>query len=59
MFVFLFHISGNGYIEFAEFEKLIGHQLVIANYKNKCLREQFQVFDKDGDGYITGKDVKQ
>lgn len=33
---------------------MVGHQLLIANYKNKQLMSAFQQFDKDGDGYITG-----
>ncbi|XP_045181825.2 squidulin-like [Mercenaria mercenaria] len=51
--------DGNGYIEYKEFEKLVGHQLVIANYKNKQLRKAFENFDKDGDGYITATEIKQ
>ena len=54
IFLYLFQSAGNGYIEYPEFQRLIGHQMVIANYKNKCLRQQFEVFDKDGDGFITG-----
>jgi Ca2+-binding EF-hand superfamily protein len=48
-------IPGSGYIEYNEFERLVGHQLIIANYKNKQLKEAFSKFDKDGDGYITGE----
>ena len=50
--------SENGTVEYEEFEKLIGHQLVIANYKNQQLREAFGKFDKDGDGFITGEEIR-
>ena len=51
-------LSGNGTIEYDEFEKVIGKQLVIANYKTKQLREAFGKLDKDGDGFITAVEIR-
>lgn len=55
--IFLSCFAGNGFIEYKEYEHLVGQRLVIANYKNKELMKEFRKFDKDGDGFITGKSL--
>jgi len=46
---------GNGFIEYKEYERLVGRQMLIANYRHKQLLAAFRKFDKNGDGFITSK----
>ncbi|KAH3748501.1 calmodulin-like isoform X1 [Dreissena polymorpha] len=48
----------NGFIEYREFERLMAPRLIIANFKTKQLQLQFRRFDKDGDGFITGEEIR-
>ncbi|WAR17356.1 CALM-like protein [Mya arenaria] len=50
--------DNSGTIEYREFERLVGRQLVVANYRHKELQRQFRLFDKDGDGFITGEEIR-
>jgi len=47
--------TANGAIDFAEFQHLVGRELVASNFRRKELLKEFQKFDKDGDGFITGQ----
>ena len=47
-------LLGQECIDYNTYERMVGHQLMIASYKNKQMMHAFQQFDKDGNGFITG-----
>lgn len=51
-------VNGDGEIDFAEFLEMMARRLGTENNQNEELRQAFQVFDKDGDGHITGVELK-
>ncbi|KAF0910318.1 hypothetical protein E2562_001498 [Oryza meyeriana var. granulata] len=50
--------DGNGVIDFHEFLNLMAHILKDPD-SDKQLRETFQLFDKDGDGYISAAELRE
>ncbi len=59
-FFFLFKFLGNGLIDFDEFKLMMNRkgesQLEIFN--DELVNEAFRIFDKDGNGFITEKELR-
>ncbi|XP_042504557.1 probable calcium-binding protein CML11 [Macadamia integrifolia] len=51
--------NSNGLVEFSEFVALVAPDLLPAKppYNEEQLRQLFQVFDRDGNGYITAAEL--
>lgn len=49
---------GNGEIDFDEFLSMMAKKMKETDSEDE-IREAFKVFDKDGDGYLTQKELKQ
>lgn len=52
-------ISGNGYVEFEEYEKFMKKELKKMDYEQKLLLDAFKKFDKDGNGYVSFEELKK
>ncbi|KAH7666126.1 calcium-binding protein CML protein [Dioscorea alata] len=53
-----FESNENGTIEFGEFLNLIAHKMKATNDFEEELKEAFNVFDKDQNGYISPTELK-
>merc|ERR1712176_1715542 len=51
-------LDGNGTIEFKEFAELMKEKYAMEDQQSD-LREAFKMFDRDGDGFITLKELKK
>ncbi|KAL1810382.1 hypothetical protein ACET3Z_027372 [Daucus carota] len=49
--------NNNGLIEFSEFLALVAPELAEAPYSEKQMRVIFKMFDRDGDGFVTAKEL--
>ena len=53
-----FYFPGNGEIDFDEFLGMMAKKMKETDSEEE-IREAFRVFDKDGDGFLTHKELKQ
>ena len=53
-----FDIDGDGSIDFPEFLSMMAHKMK-ENNSEEDIRETFQVFDKDGNGFISAAELWQ
>ncbi|XP_078331212.1 neo-calmodulin-like [Crassostrea virginica] len=51
--------SGNGYVEFEEYEKFMKKELKKLDYEQKLFRDAFKKFDKDGSGFVSFEELKK
>ncbi|XP_061190078.1 calmodulin-like [Saccostrea echinata] len=51
--------SGNGYVEFEEYEKFMKKELKKLDYEQKLFMDAFKKFDKDGNGYVSFEELKK
>ena len=51
-------LLGNGEIDFEEFIQMMAKKMRESDSAEE-IREAFKVFDKDGDGYLNAKELKQ
>lgn len=51
--------DGDGYVSFAEFEKVMMKQVSIKEYEEKVLKDSFRMFDLNGDGFISKHELKK
>ncbi|XP_059146695.1 calmodulin-A-like [Physella acuta] len=50
--------DGNGTVEFKEFMDMMGKVMSLAD-PDEVIKETFQVFDKEGKGYIAAEELKR
>jgi len=55
----LYTYIGNGTIDFQEFVAMMARQMKSPQDEEIELRESFKVFDKNGDGFISGSELRQ
>lgn len=51
--------TGNGYVEFEEYEKFMKKELKKMDYEQKLLLDAFKKFDKDDNGYVSFEELKK
>ncbi|XP_022081065.1 calmodulin-like [Acanthaster planci] len=51
-------LDGNGRIEFSEFRKMMARRMRLKSTEQK-IRDAFNVFDKNGDGYISAEELNE
>ncbi|XP_048728930.1 uncharacterized protein LOC125646590 [Ostrea edulis] len=52
-------ISGNGYVEFEEYEKFMKKELKKLDYEETLFLNAFKKFDKDGNGFVSFEELKK
>lgn len=50
-------LSGNGTVDFQEFIDLMSKKFIETDFK-KDIKQAFQIFDKDGNGFISAQELR-
>ncbi|OWF39529.1 calmodulin-like [Mizuhopecten yessoensis] len=51
-------VDNDGYVGYREFEKILMRAISRVEYEKQNIMNSFKMFDKNGDGYITAKELK-